>query len=415
MEEEITLLSDQELDSFSSEDSLKMYLKEIKQYKVLPVDEQKKIANHYIAHKDKKSREILINTNLLLVVRIARKYYYSIKHLNLLDIIQEGNIGLIRAVETYNPNEGAFSTYAVYWIEQAIARSIVDKEKHIRKPAHIEEQTRKYINLVLAYEKMNKPLPSDQEICEKINVSESILKSIRMSLKQKVISLNTPLDNEEDAFLEDFIPDDNNDIDKVIDKLYDHDLCIILKEVLSPHEYYVVYKRFFTEKCLKLEQMANLLMITREGVRQLQKRAIRKIKPYIYGSQSKYGKLLKKIKDREGDLYNYLKVEPITPEQIIYYFYIKDTLTKLEDTLYKLTYFSKYLIPNKALILGLTEEEYANLSKSLHEKIKSVDKDDYFNYQSQMVEMYGKNIFNLIKEESFVSDNITLKRYLKSS
>lgn len=415
MAEEIKLLSDKELDSFSSEDSYKMYIKDIKQYHVLTMDEQKKVAAHYIEHKDQKSRELLINSNLLLVVSIARKYYYSIKHLNILDIIQEGNLGLIRAVETYNPNEGAFSTYAAYWIEQTITRSIADKEKYIRKPVHLEDIIRKYINLLQEYEKNQKTLPSDKEICNILNIGEITLGNVRTSLSQKVISLNIPVGEEEDAFLEEFIPDNNDEIAQVINKLYDYDLCVVIKEILSPHEYYVVYKRFLSDKRLKLEELGKLFKITREGARLIQKRALRKLKPYMVGSQSKYIITSKVIKEREGYLYDYLKLEPITPEQIISYYYLKDTLTKLEDALYKLTYFSKYKIRNKALFLGLTEEEYTKLNKTLNEKIKNIDKDDYFNYQSQMIEMYGKNIFNLIKKESLVNDNTTLKLCLKSS
>ncbi len=414
MEEKIELLTDEELDSFSSEDSYQTYLKDIKQYKVLTKEEQKEIANHYLQYKDLKSKEILISSNLRLVLSIAWKYTNRIKNFQILDVIQEGNLGLMRAVETYNPAEGAFSTYATHWIKNSIARSIDEKEKLIRKPTHLEEMIRKYNYLLAEYEQKKDVLLTDEEICAKLNISQWLLENIRKSFKQKVVSLNSLVYEEEDTALENFISDNNDIMDQTINDIYDYDLGVVIKEILSPSEYYVIYNRYFTKNRLKLEQISTLYNLTREAVRLIEIKSLRKIKPLMMGTQKIFSDKLREIKIREGINYSKLILEPITFDQIIRYYYVKDKLTTLEDTLYKLKYFSKYHIPDYATYLGLTKEEYGKLNNSLKEKICRVDENSYLQYKNQMVKEYGKKILYLITREE-IDNNLTLKRCLKSS
>ena len=147
MEEELELelLSDKELAESFVGDAFSMYMKEVFSYAPLSIEENKDLARAY-RMGDFKAKEKMINGNLRLVVNVAYKYRSRITHLQILDVIQEGNLGLMRAIEDYDPEVGAFSTYAMWWIKQAISRSISDKESEIRKPVHIQERLTRYLD-----------------------------------------------------------------------------------------------------------------------------------------------------------------------------------------------------------------------------------------------------------------------------
>ena len=149
MEEELELelLSDKELAESFVGDAFSMYMKEVFSYAPLSIEENKDLARAY-RMGDFKAKEKMINGNLRLVVNVAYKYRSRITHLQILDVIQEGNLGLMRAIEDYDPEVGAFSTYAMWWIKQAISRSISDKESEIRKPVHIQERLTRYFRLL---------------------------------------------------------------------------------------------------------------------------------------------------------------------------------------------------------------------------------------------------------------------------
>ena len=416
MEEEIKLLNDEELDSFSSEDAYKMYIREVKQYKVLSIEEQKELAIRYIKEKDSKAKELLINSNLRWVLSIANKYAYRVKNLQILDIVQEGNLGLLRAIETYDPSKGAFSTYATGWIKQSITRAIADKEKTIRKPVHLEEAIRRYNYLLAEYEKKELPVPMDEEICEKLQINEFTLANIKKAVSQNIISLNTFVTEEEDTTLEDFIPSDEDIIEEVDEKLVAYDLCAVIKEILTDCQYYIVYNRVIAKNRLTLKYIGELFNITRERVRQIEASSLRRVRSVTVGKRFYYDATLKEIKEKEGKYYNYLNLKPISPVDIINYYYFKDRLSNDERLLYRLKLFGRYRVKSYASYLGLKPQEYEVLEKSLKQKLQVIDKDKYQEHMVNMILTYGTEIYNLIEEEILKEESETnLKRYLKSS
>ena len=288
------------------EDSVKQYLKEIGKYPLLTVKQEQELAKKS-KENDKYAAKKLAEHNLRLVVSIAKKYVG--RGLNFLDLIQEGNLGLLKAVERFDVDKGyRFSTYATWWIRQAITRGISDSSRTIRLPVHISEKVNKYKKFVRDYEDNYEHKPSDEEIMAYLDVSIENLKEIKKASNDK-ISLETPIGEEDDSQLGDFISDE--DAINPIEVLEENDLKERMKEVvdsLSAREQLVLYLRFgldisleelqelvaetygikdidtinniilskqlHVKKARTLEEIGKIFNLTRERVRQIQKKAI---------------------------------------------------------------------------------------------------------------------------------------------
>ena len=288
------------------EDSVKQYLKEIGKYPLLTVKQEQELAKKS-KENDKYAAKKLAEHNLRLVVSIAKKYVG--RGLNFLDLIQEGNLGLLKAVERFDVDKGyRFSTYATWWIRQAITRGISDSSRTIRLPVHISEKVNKYKKIVRDYEDNYEHKPSDEEIMAYLDVSIENLKEIKKASNDKV-SLETPIGEEDDSQLGDFISDE--DAINPIEVLEENDLKERMKEVvdsLSAREQLVLYLRFgldisleelqelvaetygikdidtinniilskqlHVKKARTLEEIGKIFNLTRERVRQIQKKAI---------------------------------------------------------------------------------------------------------------------------------------------
>ena len=269
--EDIIILDDEILESTFSDDAFKLYMQEIKQYPLLNKEETIYLFKKY-QNGDLNAKEKLINCNLRLVVTVASRYNSYINHLQILDIIQEGNLGLIRALETYDPEQGAFSTYAVQWIRQKITRGMSNTEATIRKPVHMEILIRQFKRLVDKY-KGGVEL-SDLEIMRALKIDKDTLNLIYETLNNSVVSINQKVGDEEDSELGDLIlSTSDSGYNQVLDKMDSHDLFCVLKEILNDREYYVLYNRVLMEEILTLEQLGEKLNLTRERVRQIEAKA----------------------------------------------------------------------------------------------------------------------------------------------
>ena len=390
--------------SFTDE-ALKKYMKEISKYPPLSIEEQKELSYRYKKHGDLNAKNLLINSNLRLVVKIAKEYEKSIKHLQILDIIQEGNLGLIRAVEKYDPTISAFSTYAAYWIRRGILNGILNKELEIRNPVHIAEAKRKYIDFISNYEKENenKPLPSDEEICKIINIKETVLISVKNSLNRNPVSLNQIV-GEEKSELGNFIFNKNSNIEYEmnLNKINFNELLIILRETLKPIQYFIIYHHIIN-KNKTLKQIAHYFNITSERVRKIEEMALKKIKPLFINSENEYDSTLKKLRLREGKNFEFIKTEPLSPVVIIKYIYLRDSLNDNERELYCLKFLSKYSLTKKecANFLGVSVTEVDDIMQSLKEKIcqKFKDTESYKKFDEFMKENYGTKIYEINFDE----------------
>lgn len=270
-----------EKESMSSDDSVKIYLQQIGRIKLLTPDEEVEIARRIKEKNCQTSKEKLVNANLRLVVSIAKKYIG--RGLSFLDLIQEGNLGLMRAAEKFDYAKGyKFSTYATWWIQQAITRGIADKSRTIRLPVHMIETIGriKKVTTDLATELNRKP--TKEEIAERLEIPLSKLRAVIKSA-QSTISLETPLNKkEENARIGDFLID-NKSLSPDTKVIHDN-LFVEIRKILnqlSPKERDVLIMRFGLDNDgnkKTLEEIGSRYGVSRERIRQIENRAISKLK-----------------------------------------------------------------------------------------------------------------------------------------
>ena len=279
MDEEEELVDPLELAAeYNLDDPVRMYLKEIGQVRLLSADEEIELAKR-VSEGDKAAKDKLTEANLRLVVSIAKKY--SGRGLHILDLIQEGNTGLIRAVDKFDYTKGnKFSTYATWWIRQAITRAIADQARTIRIPVHMVETINKLIrvNRQLVQEYGREPRPD--EIAKEMGISEEKVREIT-KIAQEPVSLETPIGEEDDSHLGDFIPDDDAPApaEAVASTLLKEQLMDVLNS-LTPREAKVLRLRYGLDdgKARTLEEVGKEFNVTRERIRQIEAKALRKLR-----------------------------------------------------------------------------------------------------------------------------------------
>ena len=276
IEREIEILS--KLEGAESTDPVRQYLREIGKVRLLTAEEEIELAKRY-ERKEKRAKDKLTESNLRLVVSIAKKYIG--RGLSLLDLIQEGNQGLIRAVEKYDWRKGfKFSTYATWWIRQAITRAIADQARTIRIPVHMVETINKLYRTSrrLMQELGREPTP--EEIGEELELDADRVREI-FKIAQETTSLEAPVGEDKESFLGDFIKDENtpSPVDAASKQLLKDHLDEVL-DTLSDREARVLKLRFGLEgnKQMTLEEVGKVFGVTRERIRQIEAKALRKLK-----------------------------------------------------------------------------------------------------------------------------------------
>ena len=260
------------------DDPVRMYLKEIGKVPLLNANEEIEIAKR-MADGDQDAKKQLAEANLRLVVSVAKRYVG--RGMLFLDLIQEGNLGLIKAVEKFDYRKGyKFSTYATWWIRQAITRAIADQARTIRIPVHMVETINKLIrvNRQLLQEYGREPRPD--EIAAEMGISEEKVREI-IKVAQEPVSLETPIGEEEDSHLGDFIADDDTPApaDVAAFTLLKEQLMEVL-DTLTPREEKVLRLRFGLDdgKARTLEEVGKEFNVTRERIRQIEAKALRKLR-----------------------------------------------------------------------------------------------------------------------------------------
>ena len=265
-------------DGVSIDDPVKVYLKEIGRVPLLTPDEEVDLAVR-ITNGDEAAKKRLSEANLRLVVSIAKRYLG--RGMQFLDLIQEGNLGLIKAVEKFDYTKGfKFSTYATWWIRQAITRAIADQARTIRIPVHMVETINKVKKVSSQLLHANGREPSAEEIAEELDMPVDKVREI-MRVAQEPVSLETPIGEEEDSHLGDFIPDDDAPVpaDAASHTLLKETLGSVL-DSLTPREEKVLRLRFGLEdgRSRTLEEVGKEFNVTRERIRQIEAKALRKLR-----------------------------------------------------------------------------------------------------------------------------------------
>ena len=267
-----------EQEGLSIDDPVRQYLKEIGRIPLLDFEGEKELAERMIAG-DEEAKMMLVESNLRLVVSIAKKYLG--RGMYFLDLIQEGNLGLMKAVEKFDHTKGyKFSTYATWWIRQAITRAIADQARTIRIPVHMVETIHKITKYSRQMLQELGREPTAEEIGDKIGMSADKVREI-LKISQDPVSLETPIGEEEDSHLGDFIPDEDTPAPA------DAAASAILREVierelhtLTPREEHVIKLRFglYDGRPRTLEEVGKEFDITRERIRQIEAKALRKLR-----------------------------------------------------------------------------------------------------------------------------------------
>ena len=278
---------DMNFDNISLDDPVKVYLREIGRVPLLSGEEEIELAVK-ITEGNEYAKQRLTEANLRLVVSIAKKYVG--RGMYFLDLIQEGNVGLIKAVDKFDHTKGfKFSTYATWWIRQAITRAIADQARTIRIPVHMVETINrlKKIQSQLLHE--NGVEPSEELIAEKMDLPVERVREI-MRVAQEPVSMETPIGPEEDSKLMDFIRDEDalSPDDAALKSITNEDIDSVLK-TLTPREEAVIRLRFGLKdgRCHTLEEVGMEFNVTRERIRQIEAKALRKLRHPVRSNKFK--------------------------------------------------------------------------------------------------------------------------------
>ena len=262
----------------SINDPVRMYLKEIGRISLLSLEEETALSER-IADGDEEAKNILAESNLRLVVSIAKRYVG--RGMLFLDIIQEGNIGLMKSVEKFDANKGyKFSTYATWWIRQAITRAIADQARTIRVPVHMVETINKLARVQRQLTQELNREPTEEELAEKLDITVEKVREV-YKISQEPVSLETPIGEEEDSHLGDFIPDERTmgPEDYATVEMLKEELSSVLL-TLTDREEKVLRLRFGLDdgQCRTLEEVGQIFGVTRERIRQIEAKALRKLR-----------------------------------------------------------------------------------------------------------------------------------------
>ena len=278
-EEDIEIIDiPNESKDMSVNDNVRMYLKEIGKISLLSLEEEQNLSKR-VAEGDEEAKRLLAESNLRLVVSIAKRYVG--RGLLFLDLIQEGNIGLMKAVEKFDYDKGyKFSTYATWWIRQAITRALADQARTIRVPVHMVETINKMARIERQMTLELNREPSDEELAKKMGLSVDKIVEIR-KISQDPVSLETPIGEEDDSHLGDFLADERtmSPEEYATYEILKDELRDVLK-TLTKREEEVLELRFglLDGSCHTLEEVGKKFGVTRERIRQIEAKALRKLR-----------------------------------------------------------------------------------------------------------------------------------------
>ena len=282
LSDEDLAITAENVDSFA-DDSVRLYLREIGKIPLLSLEEETELAQR-VVKGDQKAKDKMVEANMRLVVSIAKRY--SGRGLDLLDLIQEGNTGLLRAVEKFNPEKGfKFSTYATWWIRQAITRAIADQARTIRIPVHMVETINKVLRTTRKLTVELNREPTNEEIAKELDMEPEKVDYV-MRIKQDIASLDASVGrdgDDEDSVLGDFVEDEEraSPEDSAVTQILKEQLAEILS-TLSEREQKIIRMRFGIggERPHTLEEVGAEFSVTRERIRQIEAKALSKLRKH---------------------------------------------------------------------------------------------------------------------------------------
>jgi len=370
--------------------------KEILRHPVLSEDEKVELAL-MAQNGNMQARERLINCNLKLVYAIAKTYENKCVNMDIYDLFQEGTIGLVNSITKFDPSLSSFGSYAAMWIRQAIGRAIANKEQIVRIPVNVREQLQKYHFVISDFKKQFEDVPSDDDMCDILGASKERLDVIKEISATQFLSLNEKINNnktnnpDDQDELEFFVGGEDENFDKFINAEANGDLFVLLKTILTPLQYYIIYNRYLQKCPWTLERIGEQFSVTREAVRHKEKKALQQIMSFFdINSYTWQTDLISTINK------NNIKVAPVTPEQIELYIYIMDKLTQKEQIVLYYEFFGERKMDFYIECLNLTVEEYLDISQKLKTKIATIDISEFNAFKRELIKASKFTIYDEI-------------------
>jgi len=385
-------------DKFLSDDIFGDFLKEVKTYPKLTYND---IYDLFLQYKngDNSVVDKLLKGHIRLIISIAKEYNGRINNLQMMDLVQEGMIGFMNALPKYDPKISKLSTYATYWIRQAIDRAIKDKEEVIRKPSFFNDYKNRYLRFVDECTKRGENIPEDDEVCKILNISKESLDIIKKSSNLSPVSIYDLVDSDKDRELVFFISDNIDNYQGILDKVDSERLLVVLKSILSPIQYYTIYNHILNKCNMTLEKIGEEFGIIHERVRQIEENALEKIKPYLSYDNPLFNDVIKNYADRN------IKIEdvntlPIEPNKILKFLYLKNELTDDEKKLLFFQFFGELKCTHKIVAnlfgwdLKYLKMVLDSLKNKIREKFKDINR--FKTYEASMISIYGTKIYDFI-------------------
>lgn len=391
------LIGENKLYDFSLDIEI-LYSKQIKEYPLLSHEEIIALLEEY-KKGNLQARGKIIEGNLRLVSSIASHYAHKTESFSDMDLIQEGTIGLMRAIELYDPNKARFSTYATRWIKESIRYGILSRDKMIRTKSCSRGISKKYNELIDEYYQEYGRMPTDQYIQKKLRVDNHTLYYLKNQENYHLLSLNQKIKESENTELGDIIESGNDFCDEIINNKDTFDLLNVIRSVLTEDEYYILYSRVLSETQKTQETIGNEFGVTNEAIRQREKRILKKITPFVNKDGNTYKIKLSELKKMYGSLYDKLKQEPLFPETIYIFLYVKDRFSSLERRILYLILIDKfyYTLEDIKKIVGISIEEiktiYNHIEKVIQEELK--DRTSFQHFKEKGIEEFGTTIYKL--------------------
>lgn len=395
------------LDLILSTDNLNDFMYIIKQYPTANAEENKELFLRY-QKGDQDAYEELILKNLRLVVFATKKYKNKTKSMQYIDIIQEGILGMIEAINHYDQEKGAFSTYVIRTIENEVARAIGYTDEMVRRPMYFEETKDKYYNLISSYEKAGKPIPDDDELLKILGITGETLKRIKEDYKLSPKSMDSKMssDDEDADEYSYFMGTEDAGYDEILNTMVDKELLAYLKLTLTPMEYYVLYYRVLVpkEEQRTFEEISKAFNVSNENIHDRINQLLKKLKRIYPTFKTKIAAIR-----NDFDIDN-INIAPYNPKDFIKYMFVMDCLSTKEKNLYVMwikriyTYDEKYY----AKKMGISSQEVLNLACSIKEKVAeliALNKDTYEHFKEQISIKYKAKLFAVDLDDLQIAKN----------
>ena len=391
--------SDKELETFLSDNNLSDFLRIFRKYKVPSKEENLELWRRAIAGDDR-AKDLLVESNMRLVFSFVFKKCHNLHSYEKLDVIQEGSIGLITAIEKYDESRGAFSTCAMWYIKHSITRSLKANDEEIRRPSTVINSRYRFNKIIQECDNAGKPYPSDEELMKILDISRTTLNSLKTDFQKTTKSLNaTQSPDDEEFTLESVLGTTEKGYDGVLNRIFDNELMISLKTSLSSLDYYIIYHHILSSEPKTLEEMEKDVGLSKQLIDQREAKLKSRLALKFDENRIFMGVNSEKLKNAVNiDDYSVL---PKSINKIIMFLFVKDVLTQEERWILRELWLTDHIKHTFHIMTYLNKDKSATLEviKKLLSKVKAI-----LESQKEEFEEFKINISNALKSNIFDCD-----------